>query len=240
MKHDRRNHYRVLHVQPEAPAQLIAAAYRCLMSTLKHHPDLGGDHETAVRINEAYAVLSDPARRLAYDIHLRQQRQGYRSEQVPRRSAARTDSTTAAASAAAANGCPYCESPLPRIIAKATRCTRCDSPLTPLAASFQLLREKTGRRTAARVRKNEPATIYLGLDQRPSSARMRDLSQSGISFFTAASIATNAKVRICTDTLDVVAQVVQVRTRDRIQLVHARMLTAQFSAGPGVFVSVAV
>ena len=41
MKNERRSLYRVLHVQPEAPAAIIAAAYRCLMTKLRHHPDLG-------------------------------------------------------------------------------------------------------------------------------------------------------------------------------------------------------
>ena len=51
MKKNRRNYYRVLHVQPDAPIEVIKASYRALMGPLRHHPDLGGDHETAALIN---------------------------------------------------------------------------------------------------------------------------------------------------------------------------------------------
>lgn len=68
---NRRNHYRLLHVQPEAPLEVIKASYRTLMMRMKLHPDLGGDHDLAAAINEAYAVLSDPHRRVEYDRQLR-------------------------------------------------------------------------------------------------------------------------------------------------------------------------
>lgn len=41
MAKSRRNYYRILYLQPEAPAEVIRAAYRALMQTLKAHPDLG-------------------------------------------------------------------------------------------------------------------------------------------------------------------------------------------------------
>ena len=68
---NRRNFYRILHVQPEAPLEVIKASYRSLMSKLKAHPDLGGDHEAAVLINQAYAVLSNVEKRRQYDATLR-------------------------------------------------------------------------------------------------------------------------------------------------------------------------
>lgn len=68
---NRRNHYRVLHVQPEAPLEVIKASYRAMMMRMKLHPDLGGDHDAAAVVNEAYAVLSDPQRRAEYDRQLR-------------------------------------------------------------------------------------------------------------------------------------------------------------------------
>ena len=67
---NRRNYYRVLHVQPDAHAAVIRTAYRTLMQKLRLHPDLGGDGATATLVNEAYAVLSDPTRRAAYDAQL--------------------------------------------------------------------------------------------------------------------------------------------------------------------------
>ncbi len=60
---NRRNYYRVLHVQHDAPAAVITSSYRALMRTLEIHPDRGGDHWNAALVNEAYRVLSDPATR---------------------------------------------------------------------------------------------------------------------------------------------------------------------------------
>lgn len=67
---NRRNHYRVLHVQPDAPFEIIRASYRTLLQKLKLHPDLGGDHWNAALVNAAYQALSDPLRREAYDRQL--------------------------------------------------------------------------------------------------------------------------------------------------------------------------
>lgn len=67
MAENRRNYYRILNVQPDAPHAVIKASYRALMSTLRQHPDLGGDHATAALINEAWHVLGDEGRRQAYD-----------------------------------------------------------------------------------------------------------------------------------------------------------------------------
>ncbi len=64
---NRRNLYRVLYVQPDAPAAIIRASYRTLMQKLRAHPDLGGDAWNAAVINQAFEVLSDPRKRRAYD-----------------------------------------------------------------------------------------------------------------------------------------------------------------------------
>lgn len=64
---NRRNYYRILHVGPDAPRAVIQASYRALMQRLRMHPDLGGDPEQAVLVNEAYATLSDPQKRAEYD-----------------------------------------------------------------------------------------------------------------------------------------------------------------------------
>ena len=70
MVNNRRNHYRMLFVQPDAPFEVIRVNYRTLMGKLKLHPDLGGEHWNAVYVNEAYATLGDPVRRAAYDLEL--------------------------------------------------------------------------------------------------------------------------------------------------------------------------
>src|SRR3954447_6573511 len=64
-----RTHYDTLNVSPDAEIVVIEAAYRALMK--KYHPDQGAaaaaGGPSAASINEAYAVLKDPARRADYD-----------------------------------------------------------------------------------------------------------------------------------------------------------------------------
>jgi curved DNA-binding protein CbpA len=60
--------YRTLHVSPRADQATIKAAYRRLASQV--HPDVNPGSDATARmtaLNEAYAVLRDPARRHAYD-----------------------------------------------------------------------------------------------------------------------------------------------------------------------------
>ncbi len=61
--------YELLDVSRDADAATIKAAYRKL--ALKHHPDRNRDdpdaEDTFKRLNEAYAVLSDPEKRARYD-----------------------------------------------------------------------------------------------------------------------------------------------------------------------------
>ena len=64
---NRRNYYRILHVQPDAPAEVIRASYRTLMREMKKHPDLGGANSEASLLNEAYAVLANSEARALYD-----------------------------------------------------------------------------------------------------------------------------------------------------------------------------
>ena len=64
---ERRNYYRILNVQPDAPVDIIRSNYRTLLQKLRLHPDLGGVTQQATVINEAYHVLRDPERRTAYD-----------------------------------------------------------------------------------------------------------------------------------------------------------------------------
>jgi curved DNA-binding protein CbpA len=72
------NHYDTLQVVPGASPEVIRAAYRCLAQHL--HPDrsppsLREECERLMRqVNEAYAVISDPEARQAYDRWLAQQR----------------------------------------------------------------------------------------------------------------------------------------------------------------------
>ncbi|MDP3771237.1 MAG: protein kinase [bacterium] len=57
--------YGILEVSPLARPEVVRAAYLALMQV--HHPDVGGGHAAAARINAAYEALSDATKRAAYD-----------------------------------------------------------------------------------------------------------------------------------------------------------------------------
>jgi ribosomal protein S27AE len=79
------DYYEILQVHPSAHQEIIKRAYRTLVGILQAHPDLGGTHEDAVRVNEAYQVLSHPELRKSYD-EARRERQA----QAARMDAARS------------------------------------------------------------------------------------------------------------------------------------------------------
>lgn len=68
MSADPRGYYRALGVATSATSQEIRHAYRMLAKAM--HPDVNQGRDTTAEfqfVNEAYAVLSDPAQRAAYD-----------------------------------------------------------------------------------------------------------------------------------------------------------------------------
>jgi DnaJ-class molecular chaperone len=63
----KRDYYEILGVAKSANDSEIKKAYRSLAS--KHHPDKGGDTAKFQELQEAYATLSDPQKREAYNQH---------------------------------------------------------------------------------------------------------------------------------------------------------------------------
>ena len=62
------DYYGILQIHPKAEKEVIDAAYRRLAA--KYHPDVSQASDASERmkqINTAYEVLSDPAKRAAYD-----------------------------------------------------------------------------------------------------------------------------------------------------------------------------
>lgn len=62
-----RDYYKILQVSSQADPAVIKAAYYTQLKVLKKHPDLGGSHQEATLLNEAYEILSDPVKRRQYD-----------------------------------------------------------------------------------------------------------------------------------------------------------------------------
>lgn len=227
---NRRNYYRILHVQPGAPAEIIRASYRTLMQRLRAHPDLGGDHWNATLINEAYAVLTDAARRAEYD-------RGFKARVLDARHG--PAGAPAAPAAAATRRCPFCSTPhRSRSNARApAACRACGSPLhraMPGAPGAD------GRRAVQRLPRDYPLTLYTRWPQPQGlAARSRDVSPAGISFVTAELLDPRAVVKVDSDLCRAIVQVANLRPDPATQgwLVGARFLSVAFPRLRGAFLS---
>ncbi len=92
MDPDPKGFYRLLGVDPAAPAAVIVAAFRRKARLL--HPDvpITGDAESFIELKQAYDALSDPIRRLDYDRTARREvepartraRQSWRATRISR------------------------------------------------------------------------------------------------------------------------------------------------------------
>ncbi len=241
---ERRNLYRILHVQPEAPLEVIRASYRTLMSTLRAHPDLGGDPEAAARINAAYAILADPARRRAYDLSL--QASGQQAAAPAAAKAARATAEHAAAPLAshdpaawlADRACPFCRRGLPAMVQPDTRCTGCDSPLFRRPAFER--GELFGRRRSPRNARPLGATLRLPGVAGDHAARLRDISLGGLALVSPVPAAPRSALRVMTSSFDGVAVVVGCQRQGEGWLLHGELLTLQLLRTQGVYMSTKV
>ena len=246
------NYYSILKVRPSATQEAIKAGYRKLMVTMKMHPDLGGDHETAAQINEAYQALSNTTLRADYDrAFLLQQLRAAQSAARTKdfRADSRASARPSAASASAPNSgpnpanwaedkcCPRCRTALPRSIGPDTRCERCHSPLSPPPKLGSFGRELFGRRASPRTAKNHLATVYPAGQSQGVSVKMRDLSLSGLSFYSEVAMEVQQAIKFRDPNLEAIALVVSCRKRGQGYSVHAKLLTVTFHGKAGVFVS---
>lgn len=235
---NRRNYYRILHVQADAPVEIIRASYRTLMQRLRAHPDLGGDHWNASLINEAYAVLTNPERRAEYDRHFRG-RPAPRSPAPPTPSAPATD--TSDATGRLHTTCFFCGAPRQpgRHLAADAVCGTCRSPLYP-AARRRL--EGSSKRAIERLVRRDSLVLFTRWPQsRGEPGELRDISLNGIRFVTAADLMPGALVKIDSDVCRAVARVANVRDSrgdgPGLHLVGAEFVSVLFPRPRGAFVS---
>ena len=226
---NRRNYYRILHVQPDAPTEIIKSSYRTLMQKLRMHPDLGGDQWNATLINEAYETLINPDRRAEYD------RQGGAEPAVGADTA--ITSITAALRMLA---CIYCHTAHGTAgpIASDALCAACGSPLHP--ASRQRM-ETVGKRATARLARRYPLSFHHGWPlQGPFSGETRDISLGGLQFVTVGAVPPSQLLQVSCDPLSAVVRVVACTASDDPDwrwLVRAEYLTVHFRRSRGAFFS---
>lgn len=238
-----KNYYQVLHVQQDAPSEVIQVTYRTMMQKLKMHPDLGGDQGHAALINEAYAVLMDPVARAKYDAEIGQEVNLQSSAQHAKPSANKSHQNTVAPKRILnPNQCPFCELPhqLGATIKCDSVCSRCGSALYP--AEKQVL-EQNGKRIIQRIEKHWPLSFYTQWPiTRGYIAKSQDVSLNGIQILSHTPLQEGQILKINSHMLDAVALVVNIRNDHTILRKRWRVglqyLTLLFHQSHGTFIKV--
>jgi curved DNA-binding protein CbpA len=240
---NRRNYYRILHVQPDAPRAIITASYRTLMQKLKRHPDLGGDEWNASLLNEAYAVLSQPAMRAAYDQDFLPDLMAARQETgeaPPDRSKA--DSRQARGTRtrqASGRICPFCgtANSTESAYGEPRDCVTCTGPLQP-AKPLRL--QPFSQRAVLRMPHHATVRWFTRIEQLEGfPGIVQDLSPNGLRFRSIYLLQADQLIRITGGLLSATARVTHCRRRqeDGQYLTGAEFLTLRFHEVRGTFVS---
>lgn len=238
MKQNRRNFYRILHVQQDAPVEIIKASYRTCMQKLRAHPDLGGDEWNAALLNEALSVLSNPEKRRRYDRQLS-------VAQTFERNIADTEkdkSTVTREQPASSRGqytvsmeaCSFCGAP---VKADFQECLRCQSPLThPTAAAPR----HTDQRAFKRLDYYSPIEVcqYWPQDE-AYPGHIQNLTPHGLMIVLKCPLVTGRVIRLTSSLLDTVARVVSCNpdTKPDSYLIGLEFITLRINRPKGTFIS---
>ena len=238
---NRRNHYRMLHVQPDAPCEIIKASYRTLMQKLKQHPDLGGDDWNASILNEAYTILTNSEKRAAYDqqflhkykticVQARKQEHGREKQRKSAKAPPyRKDDSR----------CPFCGTPIPVRFrySNSGDCNHCHSPLKPVV---RLRLTGKSRRALQRTSHHVSIRYYAHPEKiTEKSGTTRDLSPYGMQFSATNRLDKNQIIKIVSDVLSAVARVTYCHQHSgrKGYAIGVEFLTLCFHERTGTFIS---
>ncbi len=223
---NRRNFYRILQVQPDAPIEIIRASYRTLMRELKQHPDLGGSTYAATLLNEAYQTLSDPVRRAEYDRELSAK---YTKNAAPRDGEAKSPLATLF--------CPSCRRPLARKAPKNSACPACGGNLSTKDTEVPA----PHWRSVARILKEGRILIRTSQPQKAMEAELIDLSPKGMRFRCSAKLTKGTILNIDGPQFQATASVTNVHPetigRRHTYAIGVSFLEVSFEESKGTFLS---
>jgi hypothetical protein len=208
---NRRNYYRVLHVEPDAPTAVIQASYRALMQQLTVHPDLGGDHDEAVLINEAFDTLRDPDRRAAYDRTIDSPRHQRGRAGGPQTALVPVTPRQLPAPPGEAPDCAFCGTATTVVERRSPDaiCTSCGSALYPAPLQPG---DGSARRALGRVRTRMPMTFRVGATPHMSrSGTAENLNIKGMQFRSDVAIPVGERLQIDCEFCSAVAIVRTIR-----------------------------
>ena len=221
---NRRNYYRLLQVQPDAPFEVIRATYRTLMRELNQHPDLGGEHWNAALLNEAYDTLSDQVKRVEYDRKLFEK---YTLRPLPELHSHQKPLITIF--------CPFCKRPLAREAEVDENCRTCKSPLSSDT-------QRNYQRTEPRVLRSSKVRYYTTWPQASREGEMVDLSPRGLQMICGETLRPRLIIKLSSDLVRATAKVVyanptQGQFGKRLYAIGVKFLTTSFAEPKGSFYS---
>jgi curved DNA-binding protein CbpA len=245
---NRRNYYRILHVQPDAPVEIIKASYRTMMQKLAQHPDLGGDHWNSTLINEAKEVLTDPLKRIEYDkelmaFHSMSELSGRKQNKQQREKTGVNRSSSKKYDPIIKSFCSFCKSPRTgnSHLLPDTVCTQCKSPLYPVE---KVKTDISSQRAVDRIEKHQEISFYTYWPpQKTHKGQIRDLSPNGMQFITDQQLSKDLIIKIDSSVLQATARVANSRKHEAdLQMVYygigVEFVTIHFKESHGTFVSV--
>lgn len=228
---NRRNYYRLLQVQPDAPLEVIRASYRTLMLQLKQHPDLGGEQWNAAILNEAYATLSDRNKRAEYNKTLFEH---YTREPFPPKNIKKKPVISIF--------CPFCKRPLARESQPGECCPTCKCPLHQEEAGESFKRDY--RRSFLRMKKAGKLRYYSFWPQKGKEGKILDLSPKGIRFTCSERLKQGLTIKISSPLLKATAKVKSSQEKkingEIFYAVGAEFLIVNFTEPRGSFFSAVV
>lgn len=243
---NRQNYYRILHVQPDAPLEIIKSSYRTLMHRLNQHPDRGGDHNIATMINEAYRVLSDPSKRARYDLAFKNMSANQTSfKDHARRKTERKNHDAPRfynrGEAARKGGCAFCMTPYP-VSLRNEPYAECPVCRSPLYEARRLLNSKSSKRSIERITHYEKMAFYSCWPQKSAyQGLIRDLSPQGLQFLSRTALAKDQIIKLDGDTLHATCRIACCLPKSdadgRYYRIGAEFLTLRFNRSRGTFVS---
>jgi hypothetical protein len=221
---NRRNYYRILQVQPDAPLEIIRASYRAMMRELKRHPDLGGSTPEASALNEAYETLSDPVRRAIYDEELfvkyTKQSHSYTKQPIT------------------PTFCPICKRPLSRKPEPGEICLTCQTPLQSERA--QQLGSQNNR-SLQRTKSSDPIDYYSTWPGEAKQGRMIDFSPKGMRFLCGEKLAPQTILKIRSRLFEASGTVTnlseEISSGESCYAVGVCFLAVRFTESRGTFLS---
>ncbi|MBZ5497362.1 MAG: J domain-containing protein [Acidobacteriia bacterium] len=221
---NRRNYYRILQIQPDAPVEIIRASYRTMMLELKQHPDLGGSTSDASVLNEAYQVLSDPVRRAAYDdeLFLKYAKQAEAPGKRPLSSVF----------------CPVCKRACARKAGPGERCLTCQSPLQSEKPADQ---KRAYQRALSRTRRDDKVFYYPSWPGKARRGKMIDFSPQGMRFLCSERLIPGTVLKIRSKLFDASGAVTNLRREEAgeadLYTVGVSFLAVSFAEPKGSLIS---